>query len=162
MPTHTTRHDIATNARDGVIALLNQRLIETLDLRLSVKHAHWNVKGTQFIALHELFDLLAAELDKPTDDVAERVAQLGGTARGTAQSIAESTTLAPFPTATFDGMALVEALAERYGALGKAVRKNIDETDEMGDSDAADILTALSRTLDKGLWFLEAHLQGRR
>lgn len=162
MPTYTTRNDIASNARDGVIALLNQRLAETIDLRLSIKHAHWNVKGPQFIALHELFDQLASELDGPTDDVAERIAQLGGTARGTAQALTEATSLPPLSTELFDGAALVEALAERYAALAKAVRRNINETDDMGDADAADILTALSRTLDKGLWFLEAHAQGKR
>jgi len=50
-------------------------------------------------------------------------------------------------------------LIERYGKIASAVRAAIDETANAGDADTADLLTALSRALDKNLWFLEAHLQ---
>ena len=51
----------------------------------------------------------------------------------------------------------VAALAERYGDLANATRAAIDASEEAGDADTADIFTAFSRSLDKALWFLEAH-----
>jgi starvation-inducible DNA-binding protein len=50
-------------------------------------------------------------------------------------------------------------LIERFGLVANSVRAGIDATDEAGDADTADILTAFSRALDKQLWFLEAHVQ---
>ncbi len=156
---HKTRNDLAANARKSVAALLNARLADLIDLQLALKHAHWNVKGPNFIALHEMFDAMTDSYDAHVDDMAERIAALGGTAMGSVQAVEKATSLAPFPADVFDGMKMVEALAERTAALAKSVRKGIDETDEAGDVDAADILTALSRQLDKNLWFLESHLQ---
>ncbi len=156
---HKTRNDLAANARKSVSALLNARIADLIDLQLALKHAHWNVKGPNFIALHELFDTMTDSYDAHVDDMAERITALGGTAMGSVQAVEKATSLAPFPVDVFDGMKVVEALAERTAALAKAVRKGIDETDEAGDADTADILTALSRQLDKNLWFLEAHLQ---
>src|SRR5687767_1180465 len=54
-PMPTTRNDLPDNTRKAMIALLNARLVDAIDLRLAVKQAHWNVKGPTFIALHELF-----------------------------------------------------------------------------------------------------------
>lgn len=156
---HKTRNDLAANARRSVSALLNARLADLIDLQLALKHAHWNVKGPQFIALHEMFDTMTDSYDGHVDDMAERITALGGTAMGSVQAVEKATSLEPFPAELFDGMKIVEALAERTAALAKSVRKAIDETDEAGDADAADILTGLSRQLDKNLWFLEAHLQ---
>ena len=156
---HKTRNDIAANGRKGVAALLNSRLADVVDFQLALKHAHWNVKGPQFIALHEMFDTMQAAYSPHIDEIAERITALGGTAMVSVQAVEKTTSLAPFPADVFDGMKLVGELADRAAALGKSVRKGIDETEEMGDADAADILTALSRQLDKDLWFLEAHLQ---
>jgi starvation-inducible DNA-binding protein len=156
---HKTRNDIAANARKGVAALLNARLADLIDLQLATKHAHWNVKGPHFIALHAMFDDLTATLTTHIDDMAERITALGGTAMGSVQAVEKATSLPPLPGDLFDGLKLAEALAERTAALGKSVRKGIEETTEMGDADAADLLTGLSRQLDKNLWFLEAHLQ---
>lgn len=156
---HPTRNDIAENARKGVTALLNARLADLIDLQLALKHAHWNVKGPHFIALHEMFDDLQGGLSGHIDDMAERITALGGTAMGSVQAVGAATSLSPFPADLVDGLRIVEALADRTAALGRSVRRGIEETAEMGDADAADLLTGLSRQLDKNLWFLEAHLQ---
>lgn len=155
---HKTRNDIAANARKGVTELLNARLAELIDLQLLTKHAHWNVKGPRFIAIHELFDTLHDGYSVHIDDIGERITALGGTAMGTLQAAEKATSLSPFPADMVDDLKLVAEVADRVAALGKLVRKGIDETTEMGDADAADILTGLSRQLDKDLYFLESHL----
>ena len=45
------------NARKDMIALLNERLVDTIDLTNAVKQAHWNLKGVGFIGVHELLDV---------------------------------------------------------------------------------------------------------
>ena len=57
---HQTKNDIPLETRTKVVALLNARLADAIDLTLQGKQAHWNVKGPQFIALHELFDKVSA------------------------------------------------------------------------------------------------------
>lgn len=154
-----TRNDLPDNIRKSMAALLNARLTDTLDLKLAVKQAHWNVKGPDFIALHELFDAIAARVDTQADDIAERAVALGGVAHGTAQNIAQKTSLTPYPSDLTGGKAHLEALADRIAQLGKLVRAAIDQADEAGDKDTADLFTGQSRSLDKDLWFIEAHLQ---
>jgi starvation-inducible DNA-binding protein len=156
---HATSIDIPSNARQAVIETLNARLADLTDLKLATKHAHWNVKGPGFIALHEMFDGFAATLDGHIDTVAERITALGGTAKGTLAQAASGSSQPAFPTDVFEGMAVVKALAAGYAAAAKKVRAGIDDTED-ADADSADVLTAVSRDLDKALWFLEAHLQG--
>jgi starvation-inducible DNA-binding protein len=159
---HATRLDLPEEIRVAVIRLLNQSLATALDLKTQVKQAHWNVKGPQIIALHEMFDEMATELDGFVDDLAERVTALGGTALGTARIAAAQSILAEYPTDIQDGLDHVKALAERYAPFAHHVRAAIAETDELGDADTADLYTGISRAMDKRLWFLEAHLQAAR
>jgi starvation-inducible DNA-binding protein len=107
-------------------------------------------------------DGLRTEIDDHVDTMAERVVQLGGTALGTTQTVASATTLAPYPTDIYAIKDHLAALIDRYAACANAVRQNIDDADEAGDVDSADIFTAVSRSLDKALWFLEAHVQESR
>ena len=157
---YPTRIDIAENIRVKVIDILNQALATTLDLKTQTKQAHWNVKGTDFYQLHELFDEMAGELEEYVDMVAERVTALGGVALGTARIAASESILAEYPLDAVGGIEHITALAERYASYGKQVREAIDSTDELGDADTADLFTEISRTIDKRLWFLEAHLHG--
>ncbi len=155
---YPTRIDMAANVRSQVTEILNQTLAATLDLKTQTKQAHWNVKGMDFLQLHELFDELAGELEEYVDMVAERVTALGGTAMGTARVAAAESILPEYPFNAIDGVEHVTALAERFAAYGKHVRGAIDATDDLGDADTADLYTEISRTIDMRLWFLEAHL----
>lgn len=156
---HATRNDTPSNAKKVAIETLNARLADGVDLALAVKQAHWNLKGPQFIAVHLMLDGFRKELDGFNDDMAERAVQLGGTALGTAQVVAQNSKLAPYPTDIYAIADHVAALIDRYATFASAVRENIDEVDEAGDADTADLLTGLSRAVEKQLWFIEAHVQ---
>jgi starvation-inducible DNA-binding protein len=155
----STRNDLKSNVRTTSIAILNARLAEAIDLALITKQAHWNVKGPQFIAVHEMLDGFRTELDGHVDTIAERAVQLGGTALGTSQTVVKETPLEPYPTDIHKIKDHLAALIDRYAETAKRARAAIDEASEAGDADTADIFTAYSRALDKSLWFLEAHTQ---
>ena len=156
---HNTKIDISKDTREQVVGLLNARLADALDLKSQAKQAHWNVKGIHFIALHELFDQVATEAEAFSDLIAERVTTLGGTAEGTVRVAAEKSTLNQYPLEITDGRDHVDALSSALADFGKRVRENIDEADEAGDMDTADLFTEVSRGTDKLLWFVEAHIQ---
>jgi starvation-inducible DNA-binding protein len=156
---HPTRIDLPEKNRRQLVALINARLADAVDLKLAAKHAHWNVKGPHFLSLHELFDQLAGVLEAPIDDMAERITALGGTAHGTIALVARGTSLAPYPAEVVAGADHVEALASAVAAFGQSVRKAIGRADKLGDEGTADLFTALSQEVDKQLWLLEAHQQ---
>ena len=158
-PLHKTRNHTPSNAKAASIELLNARLADGIDLALATKQAHWNLKGPQFIAVHEMLDTFRTDQDDWNDTMAERIAQLGGTALGTTQTVAAATKLPAYPTDVYAIADHLAALIDRYAGFGNAVRENIDATAEAGDADTADIFTEVSRGIDKQLWFLEAHVQ---
>ena len=154
----STRIDLAPDVRMGMIELCNERLADTTDYVLSIKQAHWNVKGPEFIAMHEMLDEMFAQAVEYADLMAERAVALGGQARGTLQSAAEGTTLSPFPTEATSVTDLLTALAVNAGKLGKLIRAAADQATQEEDLGTADLFTEISRGLDKQLWYLEAHL----
>lgn len=157
MPLRKTENNLTDNTKKASIALLNLRVAEIIDLALATKQAHWNMRGKQFIAVHEMVDGFHTQLDGHTDIMAERVAQLGGVVLGTVQDVAKTSKLPPYPTNIHKVTEHLEALITRYGTTANNIRKAIDEADEAGDANTADIFTQVSRDLDKALWFLEAH-----
>jgi starvation-inducible DNA-binding protein len=156
---YETENDLPQEIRVELIPLLNQRLADVLDLQLQLKQAHWNVKGPNFIALHELFDEIHESIEGYSDLIAERAVQLGGIAEGTARVAAGRSRLDEYPLSIADGRAHVEAVARALSTFGREVRATIDEADTLGDADTADIFTEVSRGIDKWLWFVEAHTQ---
>lgn len=155
-PTHI---DLPEADREPLIELLNKRLADTADLYSQVKQAHWNVKGPDFFQLHQLFDQLAGEVFPYIDLIAERATALGGVATGTVRMAAASSTLLEYPVEATEGQRHVKALIDRYAVFTANIRKAIDVADEHHDRSTADLFTEISRTADKQLWFLEAHVQ---
>ncbi|HEU0122830.1 MAG TPA: DNA starvation/stationary phase protection protein Dps [Bryobacteraceae bacterium] len=154
-----TRNDIPVKTREKLVTLLNARLADATDLKSQVKQAHWNLKGPQFLQLHELFDDIAGQLETQIDDIAERAVQLGGVAQGTIRLAAKASSLSEYPSGLTDGLAHAAAVADQLAAFGAALREAIDKADKLGDADTADMFTGFSRAADKNLWFVEAHLQ---
>ena len=72
---------------------------------------------------------------------------------------AQNSSLSEYPLEISDGAAHVDALSNALADFGKKVRADIDATAELGDADTADLFTGISRSIDKMLWFVEAHLQ---
>ena len=59
----TTHNTLSENIRAQAIELLNKHLAAAIDLHAQVKQAHWNVRGPGFMAIHELFDKVAEEVE---------------------------------------------------------------------------------------------------
>lgn len=154
-----TKNSLKGATREKVVALLNARLADGIDLQLQAKQAHWNVKGPNYIALHELFDEIAGHVKTYVDDLAERAVALGGTAEGTTQAVASKTTLPAYPVAAQKWSTHVERLSGALAAFGKNVRGAIDTAEDLGDAGTADLFTEISRGVDKWTCFVEAHLQ---
>ena len=159
---HTTRNDLPETIRSRIAELLNGRLADAIDLQSQMKQAHWNVKGPNFIALHELFDKINEAVEDYVDDLAERVVALGGVAVGTVRSVAQRSQQKEYPLQIASGREHVEAVASALATFGKAARAAIDASDELRDRDTADLFTEISRGVDKWLWFVEAHAQAEK
>jgi starvation-inducible DNA-binding protein len=157
-----TRNDLPPKVRVEVTELLNARLADAIDLGAQSKHAHWNVKGPSFIALHELFDKVAETIEDQIDTLAERITALGGRADGTIASVARRTSLKSYPEDISEGLAHVDALSAALADYAAKIRTAIETVDRIGDADTADLFTGISRETDKYLWFLEAHLHAKR
>jgi starvation-inducible DNA-binding protein len=154
-----TRIDIAETSREELVRLLNARLADTFDLYSQLKQAHWNVKGSDFIQLHELYDDVAEGVLEYVDMIAERATALGGLALGTARMAAAASTLDEYPVGAVEGLDTVGAIADRLASYGASVRAAIAAAVELDDQSTADLFTGVSRAIDKHLWFVEAHLQ---
>lgn len=154
-----TKNDLPEDKRVEVIGLLNQRLAEAIDLQTQCKQAHWNVKGPSFIGLHKLFDDVNEDVESYVDLIAERVVQLGGIAEGTIGAVEQRSKLPDYPIGLATGAEHVAALSDALGAFGRAARITVEEMNELEDAGSADMLTDISRGIDKWLWFVEAHQQ---
>ena len=156
---HPTQNSLSVETRAQVSTILNQSLADLMDLYSQTKQAHWNVRGRLFYPLHKLFDELASVVEEHLDEIAERVSALGALAQGTVRLAAANSRLSEFPVEETRDVLYLAALSGRYASCANQTRAAVDETDQLGDADTADLLTAVSRDLDKALWMLEAHAE---
>ena len=156
--THT-RNSLPEKTRLEITSLLQERLTDSIDLMMQAKQAHWNVKGHNFIALHELFDKVYTDTGKYVDLIAERIVQLGGIAQGTIRVAAKKSSLPEYPLDITSGTKHVAELAHAIAFYGELIQQAITASTQLKDADTADILTEVSRGADMNLWFVEAHEQ---
>jgi starvation-inducible DNA-binding protein len=161
MSHYHTRNTMPEKVRIEVANELQKFLAVSVDMALQCKQAHWNVKGPNFIALHELFDKITNDVREYADLIGERIVQLGTVAEGTLQAISKKTQLPTYPLNLATGKSHIEALATSLASYGELIRGMVSRTAEMGDQATSDILTEVLRGTDKWLWMLETHIQSK-
>lgn len=159
---YQTKNTLPEKTRVLISAVMQDRLADSIDLMMQAKQAHWNVKGPDFIALHEMFDKISEDAKEYVDLIAERIVQFGGTAEGTLRMAVKRTKLPEYNVASFSGKDHVDSLSRALAHYGESVRGTIDQANEVRDAATADIFTEIARGVDKWLWFVEAHHQGQR
>ena len=158
---YETKNPLPAETRARSVELLNRRLADAVDLQSQTKQAHWNVKGPNFIGLHKLFDEIYEDIGEYVDLIAERVVQLGGIAEGTVRFAGQRSSLSEYPLVLSTGEEHVAALSDVLAQFSGRAREAIGQLEEFEDPDSMDILTEVSRGVEKWLWFVEAHQQTR-
>jgi len=141
-----------------VITLLQDRLNALNDLALTLKHVHWNVIGPHFIAVHTMLDPQVDGVRVMVDDVAERIATLGGSPSGTPGALVAARSWEDYSIGRDDAIAHLGALDLVYSGVIADHRAAIEETEE-ADPVTQDLLISQAGELEQYHWFVRAHLE---
>jgi starvation-inducible DNA-binding protein len=141
-----------------VVELLQTRLHALNDLHLTLKHVHWNVIGPHFIAVHEMIDPQVDAVREMADEVAERIATMGGSPRGTPGSIVRERIWDDYSIGRAGTQEHLGALDIVYRGVVGGFRNAVDETDKL-DLVTQDLLIGQVEKLELFHWFIRAHLE---
>jgi starvation-inducible DNA-binding protein len=155
---HYTTHGLERADAERIISLLQSRLHASNDLHLTLKHVHWNVTGPHFIAVHEMLDPQVDAVRGFADDLAERIATLGGSPRGTAGSIVAERDWDDYSLGRGTTQEHLGALDVVYRGVVSSHRDAIKELDEL-DPVTQDMLIGHTEKLELFHWFIRAHLE---
>ena len=143
---------------DKVVKILQERLNSYNDLHLTLKHVHWNVVGPSFIGVHEMLDPQVEVVRLDADEVAERIAALGASPRGTVGAILTTRKWDDYPLNRDTVPAHLTALDKEYDRVIAENRTAIEDVEDL-DLVTQDLLIGQTGALEKFQWFLRAHLE---
>ncbi|MDR1386189.1 MAG: DNA starvation/stationary phase protection protein [Propionibacteriaceae bacterium] len=136
--------------------ILQSVLVDLIDLSLLGKQAHWNVHGTNFRSVHLQLDEVIDSLRIWSDDVAERIAAVGGAPDGRSGPVAQSSqveTIEAGPIAVED---VVRQFTDRLTAASRRIEAKLSDLDQ--DMPSQDLLIEIVTGLDKAAWMFRAQL----
>ena len=119
-------------------------------LAVNGKQAHWNVRGANFIAIHELLDTIVTHAQDGADLAAERIVALG---------LPIDARLATVAAGFSQWEDTVRGIIADIDLVLVDVKAAIDGLDEV-DLASQDVAIQIRESLDKDRWFLFAHLAG--
>ena len=149
---------LSPETADKVRSRLQERLTALIDLSLTLKHVHWNVVGPTFIGVHQMLDPQVDAAREMSDDVAERIAALGGEPQGTPGFIATHRSWDDYSIGRDVTLAHLGALDLVYAGVITDHRAAIEEFDDL-DLVSQDMLIDQTEQLEQFQWFVRAHLE---
>ncbi|MBO0846125.1 MAG: DNA starvation/stationary phase protection protein [Nocardioides sp.] len=155
---HYTTPGLSREQAERVILLLQSRLHAMNDLHLTLKHVHWNVVGPHFIAVHEMIDPQVDAVRGFADDLAERIATLGGSPNGTPGAIVKERDWDDYSLGRAGTQAHLGALDIVYRGVIETNREVIVELDDI-DLVTQDMVIGQTEQLELFHWFVRAHLE---
>jgi len=145
-------------SRQALVSLLNSQVATSIDLYTQLRQAKWNVAGLEFIALHGLFDQISRDVDRWSDQIAERAATLGGYVMGTARLAVAGSFLQEYDLDALSGAAHVKALVMQMATYTTRLREAIATASTVEDPPTVDLLTVVLGQAERDLWLVESHL----
>jgi starvation-inducible DNA-binding protein len=162
MPTssdlHYTTPGLSLEDATRVVELLQSRLHAANDLHLTLKHVHWNVVGPHFIAVHQMIDPQVEAVRGFADDLAERIATLGGSPKGTPGAIVAERDWDDYSLGRATTQQHLAALDIVYRGVVESHRATLKELDEL-DPVTQDMIIGQTEQLELFHWFVRAHLE---
>jgi starvation-inducible DNA-binding protein len=153
IPTTSLDPDVAA----GVAQFLSPVVVNLQALAVDGKQAHWHVRGTNFIGVHELLDDVVAHAQAFADLAAERIVALGLPVDARVQTIAAKTTTPALSDGFQQSDTTIAQVVAQIDATLEVVRTAIEELDEV-DLTSQDVAIEIARGLEKDRWFLFAHI----
>ncbi len=153
-----TTPGLSRDQAERTITLLQSRLHAMNDLHLTLKHVHWNVVGPHFIAVHQMIDPQVDIVRGFADDLAERIATLGGSPHGTPGAIVSERDWDDYSIGRATTQAHLGALDLVYRGVIGTNREVIAELDDL-DLVTQDIVVGQTEQLELFHWFVRAHLE---
>ncbi|MHA7175928.1 Dps family protein [Arthrobacter sp. Sr24] len=146
--------------QDGhkIAALLQGRLHALNDLQLTLKHAHWNVVGRDFISVHEMLDPQIELVRAMVDETAERIATLGVSPNGLPGALVSARSWDDYSIGRAHTSAHLAALDVVYSGFLKSHRQTLAAVGEL-DPITEDMVISQCAQLELFQWFMRAHLE---
>lgn len=149
---------LSTDEGKRVVQILQERLVCYNDLHLTLKHVHWNVVGPHFIGVHEMIDPQVDLVRDFADQVAERIAALGASPKGTPGAIIATRTWEDYPLGRDTVENHLHELDKVYDGVVESNRTAMEDLEEL-DLVTQDMLIEHTADLEKFQWFVRAHLE---
>lgn len=155
--THTTpAAAVDPTVAAGSAQFLTPLVLELQALAVNGKQAHWNVRGANFIAIHELLDTVVSHAQDWADLAAERVVALGLPIDARVSTVAAKTSSSVKAGFTQWDEMIRDVIAD-IDPIIVDLQAAIDGLDEI-DLTSQDIAINIKEGLEKDRWFLFAHL----
>lgn len=147
--------ELTEQAKRDCAAALAKVLSDAFVLYLKTHNFHWNVKGPQFIGLHQMFEEQYRDLWNALDDIAERIRALDQPAPGTTakfKELAEIKENDRIPAAT----EMVRELIGDNEAIARTIRAALATAQDAGDEATAGLLADRLTYHEKQVWMMKS------
>lgn len=136
---------------------LSKVLANSYLLYTKTQNFHWNVEGTDFYALHGMFEAQYKELADAIDETAERIRALGVKAPGSlGEFLAKSSLKEEKGHPKAAGM--IQQLIDDHETLAQSAKQALDLAQAEGDDVTVDMMVERIQAHNKTAWMLRSSL----